>query len=415
MGFSDGSGIITLLSDSLRLINSEIEHHKAIPSLSSLSDPKKAIKTELKKLERKSNRVFILLQFSFDSAMLLFETAKQMDMMGQGYVWIISDENASLLDSVDSSVKYNMQGLSGEIRFKNGILAQSPTFQINNVVGKSYTEIASWSPAHSSQRNFVEQHETKANKGYVGTIGPIYWPGRWQAASKGWTFSEGQKRLKIGVPARAAFKEFVKLSNNQERNGISISGFSINVFEEVERRLPYRLHYDLVPFYDSYDQMMQQVYYKGLDAAIGDISVFADRLRYVEFTQPYISSGLEMVVTVEVDNVKETWMFMKALTQRMWLELMLMHLCICSLVWLIENQHGQKPELKGLGVMLWFSVTTLFFAQIVTASFTANLMSMLTVSKFKPSVPDIETLHMTNAPVGCNGKSFVVSDLGAAW
>ncbi|KAL5558849.1 hypothetical protein UlMin_035060 [Ulmus minor] len=114
-GFSSymGSGIITLLSDSLRSVNSEIENHKAFPSLSSVSNPQTAIEEELKLLKSKSNRVFIVLQFSYESALLLFKKAKQMGMMEKGYVWIISDEIASLLDSTDAAVKLNMQGVLG--------------------------------------------------------------------------------------------------------------------------------------------------------------------------------------------------------------------------------------------------------------------------------------------------------------
>lgn len=104
---------------------------------------------------------------------------------------------------------------------------------------------------------------------------------------------------------------------------------------------------------------------QAFDGAVGDLEVYADRFRYVEFTQPYISSGLEMVVTVKPDKVKEIWMFMKAFTKKMWLQLVFMHLSICSLVWLIEVHHGQNPEVKGLrlGDLLWFSATVLFFAQ----------------------------------------------------
>ena len=96
-----------------------------------------------------------------------------------------------------------------------------------------------------------------------------------------------------------------------------------------------------------------------MDGAVGDIEVYADRFQYVDFTQPYISSGLEMVVTVKPDKVKETWMFMKAFTKKMWLQFIFMHLSICFMVWLIENQHGQNPEFKDLGDMLWFSATVL--------------------------------------------------------
>lgn len=50
----------------------------------------------------------------------------------------------------------------------------------------------------------------------------------------------------------------------------------------------------------------------------------------------------------------------------------------------------------------------LFAILIVGASFTASLSSMLTVPQITPSVLDINTLLRTNAPVGCNGKSFIV-------
>jgi hypothetical protein len=62
---------------------------------------------------RASNRVFVVLLSSLELAILLFEKANQMGMMEKGYVWIVTDEIASLLDSVDSSITYNMQGVLG--------------------------------------------------------------------------------------------------------------------------------------------------------------------------------------------------------------------------------------------------------------------------------------------------------------
>ncbi|GMN24588.1 hypothetical protein TIFTF001_047652 [Ficus carica] len=217
--------------------------------------------------------------------------------------------------------------------------------------------------------------------------------------------------MRIGIPANGAFQQFVRLSYDQERNENVSGGFSIDVFEATLKRLPYHLNYVLVPYNGTYDQMVEQVYNKGFDAAIGDIEVYADRFQYVDFSQPYVSSGIQMVVAVEPDKVKEKWMFMKAFTRAMWLQLLFMHLFVCSVVWLIETHHGQNPELKGFGVMLWFSVTILFFAHIVSACFTASLTTMLTVSRFKPSVTDIETLQRTNAMVGCDGNSFIVGYL----
>nr|XP_004292814.2 PREDICTED: glutamate receptor 2.9-like isoform X1 [Fragaria vesca subsp. vesca]XP_011458929.1 PREDICTED: glutamate receptor 2.9-like isoform X1 [Fragaria vesca subsp. vesca]XP_011458930.1 PREDICTED: glutamate receptor 2.9-like isoform X1 [Fragaria vesca subsp. vesca] len=505
--FSSNSGIITLLSDSLKLVNSEIEHHQAFPTLSSLSDPNALFDEELKKLRSKRNRVFIVTQFSLNSAVFLFRKAKEMGMMGKGYVWIVTDEIASLLDSVDDSVKYNMQGvigiktnfiestknfakfktrfrrlyglqypeeeensspsifalrtydtmhaialamknaaskylsqeivstefqgLSGMMQFKNGMLSQSPTFQIINVFGRSYSEIAFWSPrfGFSDSMNKHLDMKERTNHSYVQVLGPINWPGGLQAPPKGWTLVDEERPLKIGIPARGAFNQFVKVTYDQNTNQTRITGFSIDMFEAAVKNLPYHMPYVFVPFNGSYDELVEQVYYKGLDAAVGDIEVIAYRYHYVEFSQPYISSGLEMIVPVKSDKLKEKWMFMKAFSKTMWFLMIIIHLSVCFVVCFIENEHGQNFELKRIGDILWFSVTVLFFAQrervqsnlarlvlapwllvilLVVATFTASLSSMMTISRVQPSVLDVETLKKGNGTVGRNGNSFIV-------
>ncbi|XVE70081.1 hypothetical protein DITRI_Ditri10aG0043200 [Diplodiscus trichospermus] len=507
--FSTDFGLITLLSDLLKVVGSEIEHHLAFPPLSSLSYQNGTMEEELRKLRSKSNRVFIIIQSSIQFTVMLFEKAKQMAMMEKGYVWIVTDEIASLLDSVDSSALKNMQGvlgfrtnfidssksfrqfktkfrknygtryteeeeysnpsifalqaydatwtiarameksqknatskelfqqiissnfegLSGRIRFVNDTLLQRGTFQIINVVGKSYREIAVWSPefgfTEKSDKHEGENLEFGNNS--MKELGPIYWPGGLQTVPKGWTYGEENKPLKIGVPARGAFNQFVKVSHDQDKNSSYVTGFSIEVFEAVVKRIPYQLPYVLVPFYGSYDDMVEEVYSKGIDAAVGDTEIMAYRCQYAEFSHPYIQADLRMIVTEKPDKSKEQWLFMETFTRRMWLITAAMHIFIGFVIWLIE--HGENPDLNRFGAVLWFSITIIFFAQgeplrsnlsrlvlatwlfailIISASFTASLASMLTISRLQPSVSDIATLLRTNAPVGCNGKSFIV-------
>lgn len=107
--------------------------------------------------------------------------------------------------------------------------------------------------------------------------------------------------------------------------------------------------------------------------AVGDICIISDRFEHVEFTQPYLNSGLQMVVAVEEDRRREKWMFMKAFSRDMWIQLVFMHFSVCSVVCIIEIQHGRNRELEeGFGVMLWFSLTTLFFAQSKTKIYILN-------------------------------------------
>ncbi|KAI9200387.1 hypothetical protein LWI28_006961 [Acer negundo] len=314
----------------------------------------------------------------------------------------------------------NFEGLSGKIEFKNGKLAENSTFQIINVVGTSYKEMAYWSSLFGFCETII------CNKS-VTELSPVYWPGGLRKVPKGWSSINEEQPLKIGVPANGAFNQFVRVSYDLRRNETYVSGFSVKVFEAVVNRLPYHLPYVLVPFNGSYDEMVEQIFYKSLDAAVGDTEIMADRYQYAEFSQPYVESGLVMIVPVKPDKSKETWLFMKTFTTKMWLLMVGMHLFIGFVIWLIERE--DNPDLKGFGSMLWFSITVIFFAQreplrdnlsrlvlapwlfvilIVTASFTASLTSMLTVSRLQPSIQDIVTLQRTNAAVGCNGNSFIV-------
>ncbi|XLS62494.1 hypothetical protein HN51_016722 [Arachis hypogaea] len=486
--FSYDPGVLISLSNSLRHVGSEIVNQLAFPSLSLQS----RIENELNQLKKKSNRVFLIVHSSLELASVLCKKAKQMGLMEKGYVWIIPNEVASLLDSVNSSVISTMQGVIGfkthflettkpyrkfGFRFRRRFaqeypeeeenntpsvfalraydaaiaiakvtnksqgkfnmkefldenLHQSSTFTIINVIGKSYREMAVWSPTHGFSKNFVEHEKMEVNKsnGYGGVVlSNIYWPGDLHSVPRGWTNSNEEMPLKIGVPANDAFAQFVNVTYGDSKHATSITGFSINVFKAAIKNLPYHLHYDFVPFNGSYDEMVNQVNNKTLDAAVGDISILAYRYHLVEFSQPYIDSGLNMVVVEKPNKSKQTWMFMDAFTKEMWLMMAAMHVLVGFVIWLIEREENE--ELQGLGAMLWFLVTVIFLAHrepirrplartvlapwlfvilIVTSSFTASLTSMMTVSQLEPSVVDIQTLQKRNAAVGCDENSFIV-------
>ncbi|KAG5241418.1 glutamate receptor [Salix suchowensis] len=361
--YSNDLGIITLLSNSLRVSGVELEHYSMFPALSFLTDPDITIQRELNILRSKQSRVFVLLQSSLTLTTLLFEKAMEMGMMGKGYVWITADGITSLLDSMDSTVVTSMQGvigfktyysvttapfrkfevkfrrkfraeypeedssrpsvfalraydaiqtiaksakmlqeknysktliqhilssdfdgLSGRIQFKNYKLSEVPVFQIVNTVGKSYRELGFWSSKFD-------------------VLGPVYWPDGRTLVPRGLAETDiGEERrttLRIAVPATSMFKQFVKVSHDENQNVTLITGFSINVFESVVKCLQYQLIYDMVPFHGSYDEMVTAVSEKIYDAAVGDIVITANKHQLIEFSQPYLQSGLVTVVNEE--------------------------------------------------------------------------------------------------------------------
>lgn len=91
-------------------------------------------------------------------------------------------------------------------------------------------------------------------------LGSVDWPGGLKTVPKGWVYNSTEGRpLKIGVPAIDPCPQFVNVSHDKRLNETQFTGFSINVFESVVKRLPYHLPFVFVPFYGSYDQIVEQV------------------------------------------------------------------------------------------------------------------------------------------------------------
>ncbi|XP_073111995.1 glutamate receptor 2.8-like [Elaeis guineensis] len=103
-----GRGIIPYLIDALQGIDIRIPYHSMIP-LSATNDE---IMEELYKLKTMQTRVFIV-HMTSPMGSRLFPKAKVAGMMSEGYVWIMTDGLANVMDSLDPSVIDSMQGALG--------------------------------------------------------------------------------------------------------------------------------------------------------------------------------------------------------------------------------------------------------------------------------------------------------------
>lgn len=86
-----------------------------------------------------------------------------------------------------------------------------------------------------------------------------------------------------------------------------------------------------------------------------------------------------MVVTEHSAKSKETWKFLEVFTKEMWLMMAALHIFMGFVIWLIERQVNE--ELKGLGSMLWFLVTVIFFAHSKSSNMSSNLKVQVQKSK----------------------------------
>ncbi|XP_075669576.1 glutamate receptor 2.8-like isoform X2 [Castanea sativa] len=279
------------------------------------------------------------------------------------------------------------QGLSGNFHLVNGQLEPSAV-EIFNVIGKTERIIGYW----TRQRGFSQNLNYTGKEAYSTSKDKLkqpIWPG---------DTTEQPTKLRIGVPVRTSFNEFLKVEWPTDKP--SISGFAIDVFHAVQDALPFPLPHEFIPYMNkhrqsngSYDELLYQITIQKYDAVVGDTTIVANRSLYVDFTLPYTESGVSMVVLVKDDVRKNLWIFLKPLSLTLWLT---------TGVAFIFTEENVVNNWSRFVLIIW-----IFVVLILTQSYTASLTSILTVQRLQPTFIDIKEIKNNGYFVGYQKDSFV--------
>ncbi|CAL5344546.1 unnamed protein product [Camellia sinensis] len=325
-------------------------------------------------------------------------------------------------------LKSNFTGLTGNIRFDVNRNLVGGGFDIINIKGRGMQKIGYWSnySGFSVVPPEILNREQKSFSLMNPKLNNVTWLGGKTDKPRGWIAAERERPLIIGVPKRVGFVEFVTENNSSKQ----IQGYCIDVFDAARELLPYEVHYTLKAFGDgrsnpSYDELVEMVTKDAsilsfnlknkqvchlcffcnttsllasvFDAVIGDISIVTNRSRHVEFTQPFVDSGL--VIVAPIKNMKPGRPRKQIIT-------------ICILwekVWLL-NTVQEQDIVSALGRMV--VIVWLFVLMVIKAGYIASLTSFLTVQELSsPSITGIEDLISSTWPIGYQVGSFAASFL----
>ncbi|RCU61462.1 hypothetical protein SETIT_J003700v2 [Setaria italica] len=348
----------------------------------------------------------------------------------------VFDQGEQLLRKV---MLANFTGVTGEVRFDDGDRRAlvGAAYEVLNVGGTGVRRVGYWSN-HTRQLSVAAPPNNGSNQKLYSVI----WPGDTTATPRGWVFPNNGRPLRIGVPYRTTYKQFVSRDSSGGPDGVS--GYCVDVFKAAVELLPYPVPVSFVLFGDgvknpSYGELVQRVADGFFDAAVGDISIVTNRTRVVDFTQPYVESGLVIVSPVKAKSSNE-WAFLKPFTPGMWAITAGFFLFVGAVVWILE--HRFNPEFRGsprkqMVTIFWFSFSTMFFAHrentvstlgrfvlliwlfvvlIINSSYTASLTSILTVQQLSTGIQGLDSLLSSNDPIGYQvgsfARSYMMEELG---
>ncbi|KAF3336822.1 glutamate receptor 2.8-like protein [Carex littledalei] len=253
-------------------------------------------------------------------------------------------------------------------------------------------------------------------------------------------------KLRIAIPG-SVDPEFSIVLRVDRFNGTNsllyVGGFVIDVFEAAVAELPYSLEYEYVPFVDAqghrlgdYNELVRQVSLEQYDAAVGDITITANRSSMVDFTQSYLDSSVSMLVPLVGKSRSYAWSFLLPWTWDLWLLAALLCILTGFSLWFLERKtneslKGKALEWRQIYNILYFSfylpvsssgdndpdltrdiskmvlAVWTFVLFTLSASYTANLTTIFTADQLKPTVTSIRQLIKNQDYVGYLQSSYV--------
>ncbi|XP_023640875.1 glutamate receptor 3.5 isoform X2 [Capsella rubella] len=301
-------------------------------------------------------------------------------------------------------LEINYTGLTGKIEFDSEKDRMNPAYDILNIKSTGPQRVGYWSnytgfSVVPPETLYSKPSNTSAKN---QRLNEIIWPGEVSKPPRGWVFPDNGKPLKIGVPNRVSYKNYV----SKDKNPLGVKGYCIDIFEAAIQLLPYPVPRTYILYGDgkknpSYDNLISEVAGNSFDVAVGDVTIITNRTKFVDFTQPFMESGL--VVVAPVKGAKSSpWSFLKPFTIEMWAVTGALFLFVGAVIWILEHRFNE--EFRGPPRR---QIITVFWREHSEHAW-----------ELTSRIEGMDTLITSNEPIGVQDGSFawkyLVSELNIA-
>ena len=204
------------------------------------------------------------------------------------------------------------------------------------------------------------------------------------------------------------------------KNKGALSGVSIELWETIAQELGYVYEYKEYRS-SEIEKLLSDVETGVIDLSINPTTVTSERIKRVDFTQPFYMSSLAVAFTAKESN-RAIEFLSNMFSPRFWkaiLFLFIILLILGTLIWLIENRNNKnqfRNGIKGIGDGVWWAATTMttvgygdlapktfigrilgtiwmFTAIIVISGLTGSIAASLTTKQIKHTINSVADLN----------------------
>lgn len=155
----------------------------------------------------------------------------------------------------------NFSGLTGRVRFDQDRNIIGGGYDVINIDQKIIHTVGFWTN-NTGFSVYAPETLKRKNQSFSPLdqkLLNVTWPGGKIEKPRGWVIANNEKPLRIGVPKRASFIEFVTEYSNHK-----FQGYCMDVFLEARKLVPYDIPYKFEPFGDgqsnpNYHQLVKMV------------------------------------------------------------------------------------------------------------------------------------------------------------
>ncbi|XP_071786751.1 glutamate receptor 4-like [Asterias amurensis] len=223
-------------------------------------------------------------------------------------------------------------------------------------------------------------------------------------------------------------------------------GYAIDLLEEIVKKTPFKYKINLVhdkaygiPINGTWNGMVGELVDGKADLAVAPLTITSDRERVIDFTKPFMSLGISIMIKKPQTTKPDVFSFMHPLSYEIWMCIVLAYAGVSVVLFLVSrfspkewypieytrvptdeapsgtNQLNDKTTNDfGITNSLWFSFGALmqqgcdisprslsgrivggvwwFFTLIIISSYTANLAAFLTVERMVTNIKSAQDL-----------------------